>query len=161
MTTTNTLPIATTSVSPAATTVVATYATYAEAERAIDELSDRGFAVDRSAIVGRDLRIVERVVGRLTTAGAALMGLGSGAWWGLFVGAIVGFFLPFDQWIALSLVGAAIGAIWGAIFGFVGHLVTSGRRDFDSATTVVAGRYEVTVSKADAQQASELLSPLT
>jgi len=45
--------------------VIATFDNYADAERAVDYLSDRGFGVNRVAIVGRDLEYVEQVLGRL------------------------------------------------------------------------------------------------
>ena len=48
---------------------VATYRDYATAERAVDWLSDQGFAV-RTAIVGRGLRSVEQVEGRMSTGRA-------------------------------------------------------------------------------------------
>ncbi len=38
---------------------VATYATYAEAQRAVDYLSDQQFPVERVAIVAEGLRFVE------------------------------------------------------------------------------------------------------
>ena len=40
---------------------IATFRSYEEAERAVDYLSDHGFPVERSAIVGRDLEYVEQV----------------------------------------------------------------------------------------------------
>lgn len=40
---------------------LASYPTYAEAERAVDWLSDQGFAVEHVAIVGKGLRSVEQV----------------------------------------------------------------------------------------------------
>jgi hypothetical protein len=39
-------------------------------------------------------------------------------------------------------VGLLIGAAWGAIFGFVGHWATHGRRDFTSVSTLAAERYD-------------------
>ena len=42
-------------------TTVATYGSYGEAERAVDFLSDKGFPVERVAIVGAGLKTVERV----------------------------------------------------------------------------------------------------
>lgn len=58
---------------------VAVFTTYADAERAVDRLSDLGFPVERVAIIGHDLQIVEQVTGRLTYGGAALKGATSGA----------------------------------------------------------------------------------
>ena len=51
----------------AARRVVASFRAYADAEAAVDRLSDRGFDVDRAAIVARDLSLVEEVTGRTTS----------------------------------------------------------------------------------------------
>lgn len=48
--------------------VVGSYPTYEGAQRAVDFLSDSHFPVERTAIVGSDLRMVETVLGRLTAA---------------------------------------------------------------------------------------------
>ncbi|MDT5230688.1 MAG: hypothetical protein QOI39_1188, partial [Mycobacterium sp.] len=45
---------------------VGSYPTYAEAQRAVDYLSDQQFPVQQVTIVGVDLMQVERVTGRLT-----------------------------------------------------------------------------------------------
>ena len=45
---------------------IGSYPTYAEAQRAVDFLSDREFSVQDVTIVGVDLMQVERVLGRLT-----------------------------------------------------------------------------------------------
>ena len=45
--------------------VVASYESYAEAQAAVDALSDQRFPVERLSIVGSDLRIVEQITGRL------------------------------------------------------------------------------------------------
>ena len=50
---------------------IATFDDYAEAERAVERLTAHGFPVERVAIVGRDLRSVEQITGRLTFASAA------------------------------------------------------------------------------------------
>ena len=57
---------------------VATYRSYADAQRAIDYLPDQNFPVERTAIVGTDLRLVENVLGRLTTGWAAVAGAAGG-----------------------------------------------------------------------------------
>ncbi len=140
--------------------VVATYPTYEQAQRAVDHLSDSGFPVEQAAIVGRDLRLVEQVLGRLTKTRATVMGAASGAWFGLFVGTLLTLFVIGPEWIAVTLTAVIIGAVWGAIFGFVAQWATHGQRDFAAASAVVADRYDVTVADAHAQRASQLLSSL-
>jgi hypothetical protein len=121
---------------------VATYDDYAEAQRAVDRLSDSGFPVEHLDIVGSDLRLVERVIGRLTKGRAAAAGAASGAWFGLLIGLLLGIFTT-GSWLGLLFAGVAIGAIWGAIFGFLGHAATRGQRDFASARTIVAMTYAI------------------
>ena len=140
--------------------VVASFSTYEQAQRAVDHLSDSGFPVEQSTIVGRDLRLVEQVIGRLTKTRATLMGAASGAWFGLFVGTLLTLFVIGPEWIAITLTAVVIGAVWGAIFGFVAHWTTHGQRDFASASAVVADRYDVAVTEAYSQRAAQLLSGL-
>jgi hypothetical protein len=121
---------------------VMSYDDYAAAQRAVDRLSDDGFPVEHLDIIGSDLRLVERVTGRLTKGRAAGAGAASGAWFGLMIGLLLGIFTS-DAWAGLLLVGAAIGAAWGALFGFLGHAATRGQRDFASARTLVALRYDL------------------
>ncbi|WP_406154862.1 hypothetical protein OG806_01815 [Streptomyces sp. NBC_00882] len=64
----------------------ASYTTYQEAERAVDHLSDQGVLVERVAIVGQDVRLVEQVTGRMERGGAALQGAASGALPGALIG---------------------------------------------------------------------------
>jgi hypothetical protein len=135
--------------------VVASYGTYADAQRAVDHLSDAGFPVEHVQIVGHDLSLVERVTGRLTKLGAAGAGAGTGAWFGLFIGLLVGLFTTGPAWLGLILGGTLIGALWGAVFGFFAHWATRGMRDFSSVRGLVAGRYDLVVDDdyvADARQ---------
>src|SRR2546430_15610483 len=92
-----------------ATVTIATYADYEAAQRAIDYLSDNDFPVQWTSIVGTDLRLVERVTGRLTTVRAALAGAASGAWFGLFIGLLFGLFSR-SAWWAVLVVAVLIGA---------------------------------------------------
>jgi hypothetical protein len=140
--------------------VIASYPTYAEAQRAVDALSDAGFPVESVDIVGHDVRVVERVTGRLTNARAAGAGALSGAWFGLFIGLLVGLFTTGAEWVGLMLGGLLIGAFWGAAFGFVAHWLTRGQRDFSSVRSLVAGRYDVAVPRTQAERARELLGAL-
>jgi hypothetical protein len=136
---------------------VASYPTYPEAQAAVDRLSDAGFPVESVAVVGSDLRLVERVTGRLTRGRAAWAGVGIGATWGLFFGLLVGLFSSGAEWVGLVLGGLVIGAFWGALFGFFAHWTTGGRRDFSSTSGLVAARYDLMVVDEQAGRARELL----
>ena len=141
--------------------VVGVYDTYAEAQRAVDFLSDEGFPVQHVSIVGSDLRMVEKVTGRLTRGRAALAGAGSGAWFGLFVGLLLGLFAPEGTGaVGLVLAGVLYGTAFGAVFGYVGHAVTGGKRDFTSRNKIVSTRYEVMCSWNEADRAREILTRL-
>lgn len=142
--------------------VVGTYDTYAEAQRAVDYLSDKEFPVENLSIVGSDLRMVENVLGRLTRGRAALAGAASGAWFGLFVGVLLSLFAREGTNIwGLVLSALIYGAIFGAIFGFVGHAFTGGQRDFTSRSKIVASSYEVRCTWAEADRAREVLAGMT
>jgi hypothetical protein len=144
--------------------VIATFNHYEDAERAVDYLSDHGFPVERSTIVGRDLEYVEQVTGRMTYARAALSGALSGAVIGFLIGWLFGVFSWFDPvvsslWLALD--GLWFGALVGAIMGLVTHALSRGRRDFSAIGGMRAKRYEVVVEEPVADEAARLLSVLT
>ena len=75
----------------------------------------------------------------------------------MFIGLLVGLFTTGAEWIGLMFGGLLIGAFWGAAFGFVAHWVTRGQRDFSSVSSLVAGRYDVTVARNEAERARELV----
>lgn len=139
---------------------VAAYDSYAEAQRAVDHLSDRGFPVERVAIIGHGLRYVEQVTGRYTTGRAALVGALEGALLGAFLGLLMGLIFTYDPnpavWL-LILYGLAVGALFGAALGAGLHLATGGTRDFSSVPGMQAERYEVVVDEDVADRAAELL----
>lgn len=140
--------------------VVASYSRYADAERAVDYLSDQGFPVERVAIVGRGLTSVEQVTGRLTIWRAAGQSAVSGAILGALLGWLFGLFdwvNPLISSLLLALYGALIGAVLGAVFGMIGHALTRGRRDFSSIAGMRAETYEVLVDPRVADQAVRLL----
>jgi hypothetical protein len=141
------------------TVTVATYSDYQSAQRAVDFLSDTRFPVDQIAIIGTDLRLVENVLGRITTGRAALAGAGTGAWFGLLVGLLFGLFSVADWWRVL-LAGLVIGAAWGGIFGAIAHAMTGGRRDFSSRSALQARQYALSVDADFADQARQLLTQL-
>lgn len=144
---------------------VATYGTYREAQRAVDYLSDQNFPVQRAAIVGEGIRLVEQVTGRLNYGRALLNGALSGASTGLFVALLFGLFGFFGPAagaaiLSLALYGLVFGAILGAVLGLVGYALTGGQRDFTSVSGMQAERFVVMVDGEVADDAARLLSTL-
>lgn len=136
---------------------VARYDDYASAQAAVDRLSDEGFPVSHLSIVGSDLRLVEQVTGRLTKASAALSGAASGAWFGLFVGILLGLFTTGNGWLGMLGVGLGVGAAWGALFGFLAHAMTGGRRDFSAVRSLAAAHYDVIANASQVDRARIML----
>jgi len=141
--------------------VVATYDSYAEAERAVDFLSDSDFPVERVAIVGTGLKMTEQVTGRLTISRAAVAGARQGALIGLIFALLLGLFFEVSgAFIAVLLYGVVTGALFGAGFGALAQAAQGGKRDFASASGVTAEHYEVQVDEQVASEAGELLTGL-
>src|SRR5437764_14995968 len=73
---------------------VGSYPTYAEAQRAVDYLSDQQFPAQQVITVGVDLMQVERATGRLSWPKVLGGGVISGAWRGRLRGLGLGFCIP-------------------------------------------------------------------
>ena len=137
------------------------YDDYAQAQRVVDYLSDNAFEVGNLAIVGTDLKSVERVTGRITRGKIAVAGALSGFWLGLFVGIAFALFSRQGQLgflITTPLLGAVFGLVWGQI-GFTA-VTRGGTRDFSSISQVVATRYEILVEHRLAEAARELIAAM-
>ena len=138
---------------------VGSFTNYADAQAAVDSLSDRDeFPVSDLTIVGVDLMQVERVVGRLTwpkvLGGGALYGL----WMGLFFGLLLSLLSVPGAGLSMFVWAIVIGAIFGAVASAVAYAFTGGKRDFASATTIVAGRYDVLCEPDAAPQARDMIA---
>jgi hypothetical protein len=134
---------------------------YEQAQKVVDYLSDNEFAVQNLAIVGTELRTVERIAGRLTRGKVAAASAASGVWMGLFIGAAFALFgngNPLGFIITLVVLGAVFGAVWSQI-GY-SALTRGGTRDFSSVSQVVATKYEVLVEHKVAESARELLAKM-
>lgn len=137
---------------------VAIYDEYSDAARAVDYLADRQFPVENLAIVGTDLKSVEKVTGNMTWGKVLFAGFMQGAMW-------AGMFAIF-LWIlqpGLSLFTVFMIAILG--FGAVGMLMAAlqyrmrgGERDYTSTTAIIATHYEVLAEAEVADRARHLLS---
>ncbi|WP_246209448.1 general stress protein [Cellulosimicrobium composti] len=134
---------------------IASYATYLEAQKAVDFLSDNKFAVELVTIVGTDLKMVERVTGRLTYGRVALAGAASGAWFGLFVGILL---YLFSEQGGFVLTAIAIGAGFGLLFSVLSYALTRGRRDFTSQSQIVASAYGILCAPERSGEARQLLA---
>ena len=88
-------------------------------------------------------------------------GAASGAWFGLFVGVLLSLFNSSPGASAGPiLVGLTIGVVFGLVFAAVGYGSTRGKRDFQSASQLVAGRYDVLCQPRSAEQGRDLLAKL-
>ncbi|GAB2974362.1 magnesium transporter [Amycolatopsis acidiphila] len=141
---------------------IGSYSTYAEAQRAVEHLADSDFAVEDVTIVGVDLMLVERVIGRLSWGKVLGTGAISGAWFGLFVGILLGLFSGGGPGIHYQpvLVGLISGMLFGVVFAGISYASTRGRRDFSSSSQLVAGRYDVLCQPRNAEQGRTLLAKL-
>ncbi|NEK85407.1 hypothetical protein GCU60_17815 [Blastococcus saxobsidens] len=138
---------------------VGSYDSYERAQAAVDHLSDEKFPVENVTIIGTDLRMVEKVTGRMTTGRAVAAGAAGGAWWGLFVGLLLGIFAEDgSNWFGSVLTGLLIGLAFGAAFGGMGYAATQGRRDFTSTSKITASRYDVMCNPAQAEEARAILA---
>ena len=121
------------------------YRTYAEAQSVVDRLAEQDFEVEKTQIIGTDLRMVEQITGKLTWPRALLAGASGGAWFGLLFGLLLGILstVSFGRAIAWGL-------SWGLLFGLsyaaVGYGLIRGRRDFTSRSAIVPSQFEVLVA---------------
>ncbi|MDQ1288006.1 MAG: hypothetical protein QG622_1571, partial [Actinomycetota bacterium] len=136
---------------------VARYDTYLEAQRAVDFLSDNEFPVKEVTIVGTGLQMVERVTGRLTYPRVALAGAASGAWFGLIFGIVLSLFGGTEGAV---VAGPLFGAAAGVMFSIFSYALTGGRRDFTSASQIVASEYAVLCFDEHVGAARQLLQRL-
>ena len=142
---------------------IGSYDTYQEAHRAVEYLAANGgdeFPVEGLTMVGVDLMLVERVLGRMTWPKVLGGGALSGAWFGLFVGLLLGLFSPNTMSIAPILVGLVAGVVFGLVFAVVGYATTKSGREISSSSQLVAGRYDVLCPPRHAEKGRDLLARL-
>src|ERR687894_818776 len=130
---------------------VGIFNTYADAQKAVDYLADQKFEVQNLAIVGTDLKSVERVLGRRNWGTVIQQGAMSGISTGLLVALVLLIFAPPASFLALLLVALGIG------FAAAAYALSRGQRDFTSITQTVATKYEVLCEHKVAAQARAML----
>ncbi|MET8863827.1 general stress protein [Nonomuraea sp. NPDC004580] len=142
--------------------LIGSYGSYEEAQKVVDHLSDHGFPVSGTLIVGTGLHSMERVLARMTHLRAAGWGAAGGAWFGVLIGLFLAIFsTTATAGLPLVLWGLLWGAVAGAVFGLISHAMLRGQRDFISESALVADRYDVLVESEHAAQAHELLRGMT
>lgn len=140
---------------------VGSYEKYEDAQHAVDYLAENDFPVQDVTIVGVNLMLVERVTGRLSWGRVLGTGAASGAWFGLFVGILLGFFGGTGGLVGPVVTGLIVGVVFGLVFAVVGYTSTRGRRVFQSASQLVAGRYDLLVQPRNAEKARDLVAKHT
>ena len=142
--------------------VIGTYPDYLQAQRAVDYLSDQKFPVERTAIIGENLRIVEQITGRLNWTRALSLGMSQGAVTGVLIGLIFSVIgIGRDRGLLVLLLdGLLLGIIIGAVWGLLSYALSGGRRDFTSVGGMRAEHYSVMADSEVAEQAQSLLAQL-
>ncbi len=62
--------------------------------------------------------------------------------------------------IAAILLGLGMGIVFGVVSGAITYGASRGRRDFTSASQMVAGRYDVLCQPRNAEKARDMLAKL-
>jgi hypothetical protein len=131
--------------------------TYPEAQSIVNRLTHAGYPVANIAIVGRDLVTVERVLGRMTYAKVALKGALNGAWFGLFIGFLMGVTATGAETVYVPAT-MAIGAGIGMLVNLVIYSLRRKRQDFSSVQQVIASVYDIIVPNGTADAARTALT---
>jgi xanthosine utilization system XapX-like protein len=137
---------------------VASFPTYEAAQKAVSTLIAADIPARDIAIVGRHLRSVEKITGRLGYASAARSGAVNGMLLGLLFSAILVIgspSVPIQAFVGVLFVGIAI----GMLLSIVAYSFVRRRRDFASVMQVIADSYEITVAAGSVQRARQVLGP--
>lgn len=135
--------------------VVATFETYNQAQAAVAKVSGSDTELAGLAIIGNDLKLVERIVGRLTWGKVAMRGAIRGLGFGAFLGLMFLVFVP--EAISSLLVFPLLGLAFGILLSVVQHAVVRRKRDFASTQQVLASRYDVVAPQAVSGRAMQII----
>lgn len=141
--------------------VIGRYENYLDAQKVVDYLADHDFPVANVSIIGNDLKLVERVRGKLSYPRVAGQGAAQGAMLGVFFGLLLMLFSEPGQGSVVPLFAAVLlGAFLFMIMGVVSYALQRGKRDFSSTRQVLPSTWDVVVEHAVAAQARQLASQL-
>ena len=138
--------------------MIANFKQYTDALAYVDNLIKHNFPAGSVAIVGSDLRTVERIRGKVTYARLAIGGAVTGSWVGLAFGLVFGGGSAASQAELVSATAGVgqsvvVGAGLGMLFNVIRYSMSRNKRSFFSQSSVVASKYQVQVPAALADQA--------
>ena len=139
--------------------VIANFKQYTDALAYVDNLIKHNFPAGAVAIVGSDLRTVERIRGKINYNRLAVGGAVTGSWVGLAFGLIFGSGIDTSSQETLAtnsgnlFSSVLIGAGIGMLFNVVRYALSRNKRTFVSQSSVVASKYQVQVPATLADQA--------
>jgi hypothetical protein len=141
--------------------VVGTFDEYATAVAYVEKLVANDFPAQLIAIVGKNLRTVERVRNRINQGRVALSGAITGSW----IGFLFALFMPTGsgtESAKLATITASsflqpvlIGAGIGMLFNVLRFTLTKNKRSFVSQSMIIASAYQVQVPSDLVSKAQE------
>jgi hypothetical protein len=147
--------------------VAAEFGQYPQAVAYVEKLLAKDFPASMIAIVGKDLRQVERIRGKLSYGRIALSGALTGSWLGFIIGFLFGASIPgvdattgsTGSIVSAVVIGAGVGMLWSILR----YSMNRNKRTFMSQQQVVASIYQVQVpmtmvNEARAAAGEEVLS---
>ena len=140
---------------PAQGEVLASFGEYTEAVALVEKLVESDFPITAIAIVGKDLKTVERLRGRMGNGKVALSGATTGAF--------IGLLSPVPQGADAAAIAVSnilqpilIAAGVGMLFGVIRYSMSKNKRSFVSSSMVLAKEYEVQVPGNLLEQAKQI-----
>lgn len=137
---------------------VAIYDDYTDAARAVDYLAERQFPVENLAIVGTDLKSIEKVTGSMTWGKALLGGFLRGTTWAGLFAILVYLLRPELNLLTALLVGLAGFGLAGMALAALQYRSRQGERDYTSTIRIIASHYEVLSEASVVERARHLLT---
>ncbi|PFG17291.1 hypothetical protein ATK74_1858 [Propionicimonas paludicola] len=141
---------------------VGVYNTYDDAQRVVDFLADQKFPVQHLAIVGTELRSVERVLGRRNWGTVMLAGVQNGVTTGIMISLLMMLFVQeaAANPIVIIVYALLIGIFVGVVMSAISYWAARGKRDFTSVSQTIATKYEVLAEHKVAGQARGLVATM-
>lgn len=136
---------------------VAVYDQYEDAQRAVDYLADSKFPVENLAIVGTDLKSMERVTGSLNWGKVLAAALLNSLLWAIGFAFLMSVLFR-SPLLSSFLWALVVFALFNLVTTAASYGMSRGQRDFTSKTRIVATHYEILGEREVANHARAILS---